>query len=96
MANKVKPLPGNYEKVQELKLDQPPSTFDAPLRRQEVIELVYELLRVYNGSAQFTQPVILQNQTSDPEIKVTGALAVVNGELKIWDGSAWTVVGTQT
>ena len=36
------------------------------------------------------------NGGGDPSSTSTGALAVVSGVLKIYDGAAWTVVGTQT
>lgn len=38
----------------------------------------------------------LPNGSGDPSSTSTGALAVVNGKLKIYDGAAWVVVGTQT
>lgn len=39
---------------------------------------------------------LIQNGTADPLSKIKGTLAVIDGKLKIYDGSAWTVVGTQT
>jgi len=38
----------------------------------------------------------LPNGSGDPAATVTGALAVVGGKLKIYNGSAWVVVGTQS
>ena len=38
----------------------------------------------------------LPNGSGDPSSTTTGALAVVSGKLKIYNGSAWVVVGTQT
>lgn len=40
--------------------------------------------------------VNLENQGGDPSSGVTGNLAVVGGKLKIYNGSAWVVVGTQS
>lgn len=93
---KIPKVPGNFEKVTDFKQDSVPSQEGVPLRRQEVIDLIYEILRIYDSNAEFIQPIILQNRTADPDIKVTGALAVVNGDLKVFDGTNWTVVGTQT
>jgi len=87
---------GAFESVTEFRQEKMHSTSNAPLRREEVIDLMYEMLSIYNGNVQFQNPVVLQNLTADPTVKITGALAVVGGKLKIWDGSAWTIVGTQT
>lgn len=43
------------------------------------------------------QVLVLQNRDVEPnDITITGALCVVNGELMIYDGFGWEVVGDQT
>jgi hypothetical protein len=50
---------------------------------------------------RFMQPLVadilrLPNLSADPATATAGELAVVGGKLKIYDGAAWTTVGTQT
>jgi len=48
------------------------------------------------GNLDFAQPYFkLPDRTTVPTAKIKGAIASVNGKLYIYDGSNWTVVGTQ-
>lgn len=50
---------------------------------------------------EFKQPIIthflrLPNLSADPDNAVEGQLAFVSGDLKVYTGGSWVVVGTQT
>lgn len=62
----------------------------ADLTERIVLEDVY----LGGGNEFFFQ---LPNSTADPTVTVqAGAINVVNGDLKIYNGSAWELVGVQT
>lgn len=80
-----------------------------PQDEQRILALetwVRDLEDVINGIKYpsfwiFNQPLVanvlrMPNLSADPATATTGELAVVSGVLKIYNGSAWTVVGTQT
>lgn len=94
--NESQSLGGQYEKVKDLERTRPEGQGAPFATRQEVMDIVYEMLRVYSGDAKFIRPIVLSDLNADPDNKTTGALAVVGGKLKVFDGTNWTIVGTQT